>query len=61
MKNGERRRSGRRDLAQDFEPLAAEAALAYDFEQPEYVEILIQSNNMEYLDPLSEAKEEEDR
>ena len=40
MKHGERRRSGRKNLAQDFESLPAEAALAYNLNCPDYVAIV---------------------
>lgn len=40
MKRGERRRSGRKLLTQDFEHLPAEAALAYNLSRPDYVEIV---------------------
>jgi hypothetical protein len=40
MKHGERRRSGRKRLTDDFEHLPAEAALAQNLSKPDYVEIL---------------------
>jgi len=40
MKKGERRRSGRKTLANDFEHLAAEAALAPNLRYEDYVEYL---------------------
>jgi len=40
MKHGERRRSGRKNLTQDFEYLPAEAALAYNLMRPDYVSIV---------------------
>lgn len=40
MKHGERRRSGRKVLTDDFEHLPAEAALAYNLTRPDYVETL---------------------
>ena len=40
MKHGERRRSGRKCLTQDFERLPAEAALAANLSRPDYVAIL---------------------
>jgi hypothetical protein len=40
MKHDERRRSGRKNLAQDLEDLPAGAALAYNLSRPDYVEIL---------------------
>lgn len=40
FKHDERRRSGRRHLAQDLEKLPAQAALAYNLTCPDYVEIL---------------------
>lgn len=40
MKHGERRRSGRKVLTDDFERLPAEAALVYNLTKPDYVEIL---------------------
>jgi len=50
MKHGERRRSGRKVLTNDFEHLPAEAALAYNLTKPDYVEILCGS-----LERLPEA------
>jgi hypothetical protein len=40
MKQGERRRSGRKVLTDDFEHLPAEAALVYNLRKSDYVEIL---------------------
>ena len=40
MKHGERRRSGRKNLGQDLEHLPAEAALAYNLEHADYVNIV---------------------
>jgi hypothetical protein len=40
IKHGERRRSGRKNLAQDFEHLPAAAALARNLTRPDYVAIL---------------------
>jgi hypothetical protein len=40
MKHGERRRSGRKILTHDFEGLPAAAALAYNLNQTDYVELL---------------------
>lgn len=40
MKHGERRRSGRRNLARDFELLPPESALVKNFNRPDYVEIV---------------------
>ena len=40
MKQGERRRSGRKNLTDDFEHLPPEAALAYNLSKADYVEIL---------------------
>lgn len=40
MKHGERRRSGRKSLAQDFEQLPAAAALARNLLRPDYVTLL---------------------
>jgi len=40
MKKGERRRSGRKTLTDDFEHLAAEAAIVPDLRREDYVEIL---------------------
>jgi hypothetical protein len=40
MKHDERRRGGRKNLAQDLEDLPAGAPLAYNLRDPEYVEIL---------------------
>ena len=40
MKHGERRRSGRKILTQDFEQLPPAAALAKNLSHPDYVEIL---------------------
>ena len=50
MKQGERRRSGRKTLSADFEHLPAEAALARNLLCPDYVEILCGS-----LDQLDHA------
>jgi len=50
MKRGERRRSGRKLLTDDFEHLRAEAALAYNLTRPDYVEIVCGS-----LEKLAEA------
>lgn len=40
MKHGERRRSGRKLLTRDFESLPAGAALVYNLQQPDYVQLL---------------------
>ena len=40
MKRGERRRSGRKILTQDFERLPPAAALAINLTHPDYVEII---------------------
>jgi hypothetical protein len=40
MKRGERRRSGRKNLAQDFERLPPESALVQNFTCQDYVEIV---------------------
>jgi len=40
IKHGERRRSGRKNLGQDLEHLPAEAALAYNLEHADYVNIV---------------------
>ncbi|MBI3935386.1 MAG: hypothetical protein HY323_00270 [Betaproteobacteria bacterium] len=40
MKHGERRRSGRKILTHDFESLPAGAALVYNLNQPDYVQLL---------------------
>jgi len=40
MKHGERRRSGRKVLTDDFENLPAEAALAFNLTKPDYVKIV---------------------
>jgi len=50
MKHGERRRSGRKILTQDFEHLPPEAALACNLNRPDYVTILCGS-----LDQLADA------
>lgn len=50
MKQGERRRSGRKVLTYDFEKLPAGAALVSNLDRPDYVEILCGS-----LDRLPEA------
>lgn len=50
LKHGERRRSGRKNLAQDFEQLPAAAALARNLLQADYVALLCGS-----LDRLPEA------
>ena len=50
MKHGERRRSGRKILTQDFEHLPSEAALACNLNRPDYVAILCGS-----LDRLADA------
>ena len=50
MKHGERRRSGRKVLSQDFEVLPAGAALAYNLNHPDYVKLLCGS-----LEKLPEA------
>lgn len=50
MKHGERRRSGRKVLSRDFEVLPAGAALAYNLNHPDYVNLLCGS-----LEKLPEA------
>ena len=40
MKHGERRRSGRKNLARDFEVLPPESALVQNFNHPDYVAIV---------------------
>jgi hypothetical protein len=40
LKHGERRRSGRKNLAKDLEHLPAETTLAYNLEHPDYVKIV---------------------
>jgi hypothetical protein len=40
IKHGERRRSGRKDLAQDLEHLPSAAALAVNLTRPDYVSIV---------------------
>ena len=50
MKHGERRRSGRKVLTQDFEVLPASAPLAYNLTRPDYVKLVCGS-----LDKLPEA------
>jgi len=56
MKHAERRRSGRKNLAQDFENLPAAAALAYNLNHSDYVEIICGS-----LDGLADAFVQLDR
>ena len=56
IKHGERRRSGRKVLTDDFERLPAEAALAYNLTKGDYVEIVCGS-----LENLSAAFAELDR
>lgn len=51
MKHGERRRSGRKDLAQDFERLPPAAALAANLTRPDYVSIVCGGS----LDQLPQA------
>jgi len=51
MKHGERRRSGRKDLAQDFERLPPAAALAANLTRPDYVSIICGGS----LDQLPQA------
>ena len=43
MKHGERRRSGRKILTDDFEHLPAESALAFNLTKPDYVKIVCAS------------------
>jgi hypothetical protein len=50
LKHGERRRSGRKILTQDFEALPPTAALATNLRHPDYVQLLCGS-----LDHLAEA------
>jgi len=45
MKHEERRRSGRKNLAKDLEHLPAEATLAYNLRNPDYVKIVCGSLN----------------
>lgn len=40
VKQGERRRSGRKNLTRDLEHMRAEAVLVYNLERPDYVEIV---------------------
>ena len=47
MKHGERRRSGRKILTQDFERIPPAAALAINLTHPDYVEIV--SGSLERL------------
>jgi hypothetical protein len=56
LKHGERRRSGRKNLGQELEHLPAEAVLAHNLEQDDYVRILCGS-----LDHLPEAFAELDQ
>ena len=51
MKHGERRRSGRKNLAQDFERLPPAAALAANLTRPDYVSIVCGGS----LDQLPQA------
>ena len=51
MKHGERRRSGHKDLAQDFERLPRAAALAANLTRPDYVSIICGGS----LDQLPQA------
>lgn len=51
LKHGERRRSGRKDLAQDFERLPPAAALAANLTRPDYVSIVCGGS----LDQLPQA------
>ena len=44
MKHGERRRSGRKDLAQDFEQLPPAAALAANLTRSDYVSIVCEGS-----------------
>jgi hypothetical protein len=50
IKHGERRRSGRKNLTQDFENMEAAAALARNLTRPDYVELVCGT-----LDDLPEA------
>jgi hypothetical protein len=50
LKHDERRRSGRKKLTQDLEHLPAEAALVYNLEHPDYVNLICGS-----MDRLAEA------
>ena len=51
MRHGQRRRSGRKDLAQDFERLPQAAALAANLTRPDYVSIICGGS----LDQLPQA------
>ena len=59
LKHGERRRSGRKILTQDFEALPPAAALVPNLNQPDYVEVLCGS--LEQLPKTFAALDAEDR
>lgn len=59
MKHGGRRRSGRKNLTQDFEALPAAAALAENLRQPDYVAVLC--GTLERLPLAFAALDEENR
>ena len=59
LKHGERRRSGRKDLSQDFEQLPAEAVLAQNLNHADYVAVV--SGTLENLPRAFADLDAEDR